>query len=255
MTQVETIKRAFQRPAAGTRPVHGSRHRDCPPRQRVVFRAVALTVLAGAFGAFLWHESIIDSLRLLASPDWIAGVTSRYGPIVIVALMVVAVVASPVPSGPIAMAAGALYGTLAGGCLTAAGAFCGAMIAFGLSRRFGHRALRASSHPVAFWIARPRSQNRMMLLVMASRLVPFISFDAVSYCAGLTRLHAWRFAIATFLGVIPASFAFAALGAGIAIKGMLSFPAFIACAITLIFPIYAWIRHRSSTPRSSGEFR
>jgi uncharacterized membrane protein YdjX (TVP38/TMEM64 family) len=53
-----------------------------------------------------------------------------------------------------------------------------------------------------------------MLIVFASRLVPFISFDAVSYAAGLTFLSFGRFAIATLLGIVPICFALAAMGAG-----------------------------------------
>ncbi len=45
-----------------------------------------------------------------------------------------------------------------------------------------------------------------MAIVFASRLVPFISFDVVSYAAGLTPLAFWRFALATLAGVIPISF-------------------------------------------------
>ena len=51
-----------------------------------------------------------------------------------------------------------------------------------------------------------------MLIVFLSRLVPFVSFDAVSYVAGLTPLTFWRFAIATLAGVIPVSFALAYFG-------------------------------------------
>ncbi len=45
-----------------------------------------------------------------------------------------------------------------------------------------------------------------MAAVFASRLLPFISFDLVSYAAGLTPLAPWRFACATLAGIIPASF-------------------------------------------------
>ncbi len=51
-----------------------------------------------------------------------------------------------------------------------------------------------------------------MAVVFGSRLLPFISFDAVSYAAGLTPLAFWRFALATLLGVVPISFVFTALG-------------------------------------------
>jgi uncharacterized membrane protein YdjX (TVP38/TMEM64 family) len=43
-------------------------------------------------------------------------------------------------------------------------------------------------------------------IVMALRLITFISFDIVSYASGLTSLKPWRFALATLVGVIPVSF-------------------------------------------------
>ena len=56
------------------------------------------------------------------------------------------------------------------------------------------------------------SQNALTLLVFASRLLPFLSFDMISYAAGLSKLHLWRFAVATLAGIIPASFLLAHLG-------------------------------------------
>lgn len=248
MTEVELMEREARCTPVGARRAHEGRRDDRPARQRCFLRTAALLLLTTLLGTVLWRGDIFEALPLVASPHWITGVASRYGPVVIVALMVVAVVASPVPSGPIALAAGALYGTLAGGCLAVIGAFCGAMVAFALSRRFGYRALSNSTHPAAHWIVRSRSQNRMMLLVMASRLVPFISFDAVSYCAGLTQLQPWRFAVATFLGVVPVAFAFAAMGAGMAVCGMQMLSGILACTITIMLPTVIWLRNRGSTP-------
>ena len=51
-----------------------------------------------------------------------------------------------------------------------------------------------------------------MAIVFASRLLPFISFDVVSYAAGLTTLSLWRFAVATLAGILPASFLLAHFG-------------------------------------------
>ncbi|TLP45405.1 VTT domain-containing protein, partial [Cohaesibacter sp. CAU 1516] len=50
------------------------------------------------------------------------------------------------------------------------------------------------------------SQNMMMLTVFVTRMIPFLSFDAVSYAAGLTALSLTRFTIATLFGLIPMSF-------------------------------------------------
>jgi uncharacterized membrane protein YdjX (TVP38/TMEM64 family) len=62
------------------------------------------------------------------------------------------------------------------------------------------------------------SQTALTATVFASRLMPFVSFDMISYAAGLSRLHAWRFALATLAGIVPASFVLAHFG-GEAVSG------------------------------------
>lgn len=77
----------------------------------------------------------------------------------------------------------------------------------------------------------------LLMIVLASRLVPFISFDAVSYVAGLTALSAWRFVVATALGVVPLSFAFAAMGAGVTSGNVNWIIATLACVITVLLSL------------------
>ncbi|MEP7283506.1 MAG: VTT domain-containing protein [Rubrivivax sp.] len=55
------------------------------------------------------------------------------------------------------------------------------------------------------------SQNSLMGIVFFSRLLPFLSFDLVSYAAGMTVLEFWRFAVATLAGIAPTSFLLAHL--------------------------------------------
>jgi uncharacterized membrane protein YdjX (TVP38/TMEM64 family) len=136
---------------------------------------------------------------------------------VIVTLMTVAVVASPIPSAPIALAAGAAYGHLWGTVQVVIGAELGALIAFGLARVLGHDVLRRvfGDRVDAGLLG---SQTALTATVFASRLMPFVSFDMISYAAGLSRLHAWRFALATLAGIVPASFLLAHFG-GEAVSG------------------------------------
>ena len=49
------------------------------------------------------------------------------------------------------------------------------------------------------------SQATLMLTVFGLRLLPFVSFDVVSYAAGLTPIATWRYAVATLIGMTPAS--------------------------------------------------
>ena len=175
-------------------------------------------MLAAAAIAFLVvGYLILSKTGLLAALSERQGLQDRvvalgvWGPVAVIGLMTAAIVFSPAPSAPIALAAGAAYGHLWGTVYILAGAQAGAMIAFGIARMLGGEA-------VARWIgrrpdlARLGSQNSLMAVVFVSRLVPFISFDVVSYAAGLTPLSIWRFALATFAGIVPASFALAHFG-------------------------------------------
>lgn len=152
-----------------------------------------------------------ETLEALVAP---AGV---WGPLLIIGLMTVAVVASPVPSAPIALAAGAAYGHVWGTVQVVIGAELGALIAFGLARVLGHDVLRRvfGDRVDAGLLG---SQTALTATVFASRLMPFVSFDMISYAAGLSRLHAWRFALATLAGIVPASFILAHFG-GEAVSG------------------------------------
>ena len=91
------------------------------------------------------------------------------------------------------------------------------MIAFGLARVLGHDVVRRvfGDRIDAGLLG---SQTALTATVFASRLMPFVSFDMISYAAGLSRLHAWRFALATLAGIIPASFLLAHFG-GEAVSG------------------------------------
>jgi len=154
------------------------------------------------------------------------------GPLAVIGLMTLAILVSPIPSAPIALAAGAAYGHTWGTAYIVLGAELGALAAFGLARLLGHDVVHR-------WFGdrlpntRLRSQGALMAVVFASRLLPFISFDVVSYAAGLTTLTLWRFALATLAGILPASFLLAHFGGEMA-TGELDKIAFAVLALGLL---------------------
>lgn len=169
-----------------------------------------------AIAALYWllHDSeaiatVIDVEALKTA----VGKLGAWGPLAVIGLMILAILVSPIPSAPIALAAGALYGHAWGTLYVLLGAEIGALGAFAIARLAGHEVLRHwfGERLSLGWFG---SQNALMGLVFASRLLPFISFDVVSYAAGLTMLSWWRFALATLAGIVPASFLLAHFGAG-----------------------------------------
>jgi uncharacterized membrane protein YdjX (TVP38/TMEM64 family) len=162
---------------------------------------VIAVVLALAAAYWLLHEAgvlatILDGAALRQRIVALGAA----GPLAVITLMVLAIMVSPIPSAPIAVAAGAAYGHGWGMLYVLLGAEFGALAAFGVARLLGRNTLQrwfGDRLPVG-WLG---SQNVLMGIVFASRLVPFISFDVVSY-----------FAIATLAGIAPASFLLAHLG-------------------------------------------
>lgn len=134
-----------------------------------------------------------------------------FGPLMVISLMAIAIVLNPLPSAPVALAAGAVYGHTLGTIYIVTGAEIGAIIAFLIARTVGYNIVNKFIGST-FMGNRFSSQNSLMMIVFASRLVPFMSFDLVSYAAGLTVINFWRYALATLLGLVPISFALAHMG-------------------------------------------
>ena len=187
--------------------------------RRAILAALVVAGLA-LWGLWILSPESFRALGTVFNAERIEDLVARaghWGPVLIIGLMTLAVVASPVPSAPIAMVAGAAYGQVWGTVQVVIGAELGALIAFALARVLGHDALRrVFGDRVDQGLL--GSQSALMVTVFASRLMPFVSFDMVSYAAGLSRLHLWRFAVATLAGIIPASFVLAHLG-GTAVGG------------------------------------
>ncbi|RKF12295.1 TVP38/TMEM64 family protein [Roseovarius spongiae] len=173
----------------------------------IVGALLVVGIIALALGPLANTIESFDGERI---SGWVAA-AGIWGPVLIISLMTIAIVATPIPSAPIALAAGAAYGHTLGTVYIVAGAELGALVAFGLARFLGRDVLVRwlGDKLDTGWLG---SQNALTFTVFASRLMPFISFDIVSYAAGLSRLQVWRFALATLAGIIPASFVLAHFG-------------------------------------------
>jgi uncharacterized membrane protein YdjX (TVP38/TMEM64 family) len=218
-------------------------------------RAVILAALAilGIALLSVWQfaPSVFTEARGLMDAERLNRLVARaglWGPVVIVTLMTVAVVASPIPSAPIALAAGAAYGHLWGTMQVVIGAELGALIAFGLARILGHDVLRRV-FGTSVDAGLLGSQTALTATVFASRLMPFVSFDMISYAAGLSRLHAWRFALATLAGIVPASFLLAHFGSE-AVSGDLGRATWAVLGLGLVTGLpLLWIATRRKTQK------
>lgn len=182
-----------------------------------------LALACGLLGGLLWSALHWD-LAALVSPVAIQEIladTGALAPLVLMALMAAAVVVSPIPSLPLDIAAGAAFGPLLGTLYAALGGLAGSIISFGIVRLLGRELVeRVAGGHISF--CRECSDKLLTRVVFASRLIPGVSFDIVSYGAGLTKMSLGRFCLATFFGMLPLTFAYVSVGPLLVSGGLLS---------------------------------
>ena len=183
------------------------------PASRLILVLLFVVGLAAGYFALAGSElmNLFTDIDVLISKVRSLGI---YGPLLLIGLIALAIVFNPLPSAPIALGAGAIYGHTLGTVYVVAGAELGAMLAFVIARWAGYDLTRRFFGESGS-LKGISSQNTLTTLVFVSRLIPFMSFDLVSYTAGLSPIKPWRFAVATLLGLLPVSFALAHFGAEI----------------------------------------
>ncbi len=124
-------------------------------------------------------------------------------------MLVVQAVLAPLPAPAVAVAGGYTFGAFEGFILTWVGALLGGMGCFVLSRVFGRRFVVYSDR---FKGVDRYIEEHGAVMIFVLRLIPLISFDAISYGAGLSGISFWKFFVATALGMSPGTFVFVYLG-------------------------------------------
>jgi uncharacterized membrane protein YdjX (TVP38/TMEM64 family) len=133
-------------------------------------------------------------------------------------IFVVAYAASVALSLPqatlLTMAGGLLFGTAAGGALAVIGATIGAILLFLIARSAVAGSMAARGGAALAKLREDLQQNGFSYL-LAIRLIPVVPFWLINLAAALCGIRLSQFAAATFIGIIPATFVIASIGAGL----------------------------------------
>jgi uncharacterized membrane protein YdjX (TVP38/TMEM64 family) len=190
----------------------GRAARRNPPRRTTVKWLIAAAAVGAALlvlwwvgGGQEWWELFSDRERLRQAVEG----SGSLAPAVFVLLLVVQAVFAPLPAPAVAATGGYVFGTMEGFVLTWVGTLIGGALSFALSRTFG-RGFVARSHRLRGLDRRIEEHGVIIIFVL--RLIPVVSFDLISYAAGLTCISFWRFLLATALGAAPGTFVFVYLG-------------------------------------------
>jgi uncharacterized membrane protein YdjX (TVP38/TMEM64 family) len=164
--------------------------------------------------ALLIVAAIIVAFRVLPVADWLLAFQTwvrGLGPlgylvyIVVYALCVVAFV----PASILTLGAGAIFGFVGGTIVVVIGATIGATLAFLLARTVMRKRIEAMTASNAKFRALDRAiAAEGMKIVFLVRLAVVFPFTYINYAFGLTAIPLWRYVVATFFGIIPATAAF-----------------------------------------------
>ncbi|MEF9951273.1 MAG: TVP38/TMEM64 family protein [Clostridium sp.] len=135
-----------------------------------------------------------------------------WAPIVSFLLMILQSVVAPLPAFIITFANAAIFGWVYGAMLSWSSAMAGAALCFFIARMLGRDIVEKLTSKSAVKRADDFFKDYGTYAVLIARLLPFISFDIVSYAAGLTGMRFWRFFIATGIGQLPATIIYSYIG-------------------------------------------
>lgn len=190
----------------------------------------ALMILLGGALLGLWlHHSQIRLFSVAGFRQAIEGL-GLFAPLLYIGLLMLSVVVSPLPSAPLAMVAGVVWGPLWAGCYSVIGGFLGGIIAYFIGYTLGRSTVKALTGK-AIYFSKRRGEIFLGWVIFVTRLLPVLSFDLISYGAGMTGLSFPIYAIATLLGMIPSTFLLTYIGSTFTVE----WP--VAIVVTTIFVV------------------
>jgi len=147
--------------------------------------------------------------------DYIKGYILSFGiwaPVISFLLMLFQSVVAPLPAFLITFANAALFGWIKGAILSWSSAMAGAILCFYIAKWLGRSCVERLTCRLAIANVDDFFKKYGSYTILIARLLPFMSFDIVSYAAGLTSMGFWPFFWATGVGQLPATIIYSYAG-------------------------------------------
>ncbi|HSN70276.1 MAG TPA: TVP38/TMEM64 family protein [Steroidobacteraceae bacterium] len=190
-------------------------------RRTLISVGIPIGLLALLGAAYLWWTPFGDfvdkAIRLVRAEDreqlsqWIKSY-GAWGPVVILGLMLGQTIVPVLPSLVPMIVAVVIYGAWWGGLLAWGGLLIAAILGYAIGRLLGPVTVdRLVGHRTREKIDSAVDRYGLWTIV-AARISPVLSTDAVSLTAGLVCMRFVRFLLATAVGILPLVIAVAWLG-------------------------------------------
>lgn len=190
-------------------------------KQRKIQRIIALVFIAILLGAYYLipsiNKNINEAFSTISKLDTkiVIAYLRSYGPMAAVVsfiLMVLQSIAAPIPAFLITLSNAAIFGWVKGAILSWSSAMAGAALCFFIARALGRDVVEKLTSKGAMESVDVFFEKYGKYTILICRLLPFVSFDFVSYGAGLTSMSFWSFFVATGIGQLPATIVYSYVG-------------------------------------------
>ena len=163
------------------------------------------------------NKSVNNIVAMFATGDFtvVKDFINEYGTyamLVSAGLMVFQSVMAPLPAFLITFANANLFGWWQGALLSWASAMLGAAICYYISRVLGRDIVEKLTSKAGLESVDRFFEKHGRNSILIARLLPFMSFDLVSYAAGLTSMTFIPFFVATGIGQLPATIVYSYVG-------------------------------------------
>ena len=184
---------------------------------RLILLLVIAVVLVVYLAVPAVNTSVNQAMAVLGSAnlDAVAAYIRSFGAYAMAfsfVLMVFSSLIAPLPAFMITLSNAAIFGWWQGAILSWSSAMAGAALCFLLARALGRDVIEKLAGRGALAGVESYFQKYGTKTILVCRLLPFVSFDAVSYFAGLTPIKFLPFFIATGLGQTPATIVYSYVG-------------------------------------------
>ncbi len=178
-----------------------------------------------------------------------------WAPIISFGLMLFQSLIAPLPAFLVTFANAALFGWAWGALLSWTSAMAGASLCFAIARVLGRELTEKITTRFALKEIDLFFRQYGKHTILIARLLPFISFDIVSYAAGLTSMSFSSFFWATGLGQLPAALIYSYAGqmlTGGAQKFVLGLLLVFAISVLACLLKKIWLRTKQPVACTSG---
>lgn len=186
-------------------------------KKKAVLIGIILFSLIIYLGVPFVRDSVNEAVQVLSSSgidgviEYIRGF-GVYAAVVSFLLMVLQSLISPIPAFLITLANAAVFGWVKGALLSWSSAMVGAIMCFYIAKILGRDVVEKFTSKRSLESVDTFFEKYGKYAILVARLLPFMSFDLVSYAAGLTSMSFLSFVVATGIGQFPATIVYSYVG-------------------------------------------